>query len=323
MEYRDDLKITDLKYHQLNELAEFMANSGFLWNDKDLLCYIIDTLSENISDNIIVTHNNRIVGCNLIISTIASINGNVTKIKWSHSTYLAPPYRKDIGLTFFLTTCNINNMWGYGLTPINKRLHELNGTNIYAYSNAYKIRIRTKKNRYEGYFPDCFIQSGMKFQRCYDAVSHNMPNSGLWNKDLLDVDFIRDNNFMHRRFYASPFNYYIYKVGNDINEDILYFVLRVRRVKDVVSFFLVDYRFSINEHSLFTKIIDAIEYLAKINNISDIYIFSTLQWDLINDTRLFPYGKPAIIICNSEIKNKSHHAMVTPADSDCDLIPVQ
>ena len=67
-----DYKITNLEYSQFEELVTFMESSDFLWSDVKLLKYILFTLNDTIEDNIVVLYRNKIIGCNLFITSIVS-----------------------------------------------------------------------------------------------------------------------------------------------------------------------------------------------------------------------------------------------------------
>ena len=321
-----DYKITNLEYSQFEELVTFMESSDFLWSDVKLLKYILFTLNDTIEDNIVVLYRNKIIGCNLFITSIVSICGEIRKIRWSHSTYLLPEHRKYIGLQLFYEVNNLNDIWGFGLTSINRKLHKLNKTLFLTPSRAYVLNLDKYNNisqHDQNYYPPKFEVHNLSFEKCYSAKDHVMPNNGFWNKEIVDVDFIRDNEYMSRRFYNSPINYHIYKVSQKQECDLLYFVVRIRVIKGVKYLFLVDYRFKVNTPLVFTYIIDAFEFLARNNGISKGYIFTTLPANIIEqDIRLESYGTLSDIICNSEKVDSTFDLFVTPSDSDCDLIPI-
>lgn len=328
-------RIKQLQSYQIKELAEFMASSNFLWNDFDLLKYIVKILSHKIEDNIIVTYKGKIVGCNLYLRTVATINGEIRTILWSHSTYLSPEHRKCIGLEFFINSYSKDDVWGFGLTEMNRRIHQLSGTTFCGKSCAYIVSpyfIKTKKSRHfcnnsrlneEYIFPYYYELDGKKYIKCFSARDHNMPEGGFWNPSVLDVDFVRNQEFMEKRFYNNSKKYHIYRTSLDPNCDDSYFVFKVTTIKDLPALYLVDYRFNISDRSGLSAILNSLCYLASDNDINSIYFFTTLPTEYIYSNYGFitPYGNKADIITNSLNVTNDCFMMVTPGDSDCELIP--
>lgn len=319
-----DYIITTMEVTRIDELCKFMGDSGFLWRDKKLLAYLL-ILSSDISDNTIVLFKNKIVGCNLYISTKACINGSTRTIKWSHSTYLSPEHRRHVGIDMLFESVTRKDIWGFGLTKINNKIHRLSGSIFCKPSQAYICDLTpdkiSRKNR-KSKFPKEFICNGRKFKRCMFSTDHKMPNSGIWNGDCLNVDFIRDCDFMQKRFYGSNRSYWIYKVVRNTEVDELYFVVKEIYSRDKLILFLVDYRFKFNETDSFKAILNALNYLVRNNEYDAIFVTTTFNAeDILSEYGYCKYGDSSSIVTNSPEAYNDMQLMVTPADSDCELIP--
>ncbi len=329
-------KIERLKLFQIEELAKFMANSNFLWDDIRLLKYIIEKLSRRVDDNIVVTHNGRIVGCNLFLHTFASINGKSRAIRWSHSTYLEREHRKYIGLEFFLNSYSDKDTWGFGLTEINRKIHVLNGSTFCGESRAYIVspfyssafkKMNCGSNVRDFYseyiLPSNIELDGRSFIRCHSKDDHKMPHDGFWNPQILNVDFMRNQEFMKKRFYNCPNHYHVYKCILNTTQDELYFVFKIQFIKGMASIFLVDYRFDLSNAKGLSIILDCLCYIAFINSIGRIFLFTTLpsEYVVANYATIIPYGSDSVIVTNSLGISADAFIMATPADSDCELIP--
>lgn len=326
---------------QIEELGKFMADSKFLWNDVVLLRYIIERLSRFVDDNVVVTHNGRIVGCNLYFHTMAAINGEIRDIMWSHSTYLAPEHRRHIGLEFIAKTNSAENIWGFGLTETNRKIHKMTGNTFCGKSRAYIVTPSCSTSVDELHHvyneaatlsdPDSkeiiplrFDLDGKTYIKCFSKEEHKMPNEGFWNPQILNVDFLRNRDFMEKRFYNLSSKYHVYKSILDATQDELYFVFKIQSINGVKAIFLVDYRFNLSDTKGLSRILDCLCHIAKSNSIWHIYIFTTLPPGYVATkyATITPYGSPTGIVTNSPGVSENTLIMVTPADSDCELAPL-
>lgn len=328
--------IENLKLCQLEELSQFMAASNFLRNDAERLRYIVEVLSRKVEDNIVVTYNGRIVGCNLYLHALASINGELRPIRWSHSTYLEKEHRKYIGIEFFVNSYSIDNTWGFGLTETNHKIHELNGTTFCGESKGYfvnpfcippvrKVISGNKESQAISKYiiPMSFKLHGRTFIKCFSDEDHKISD-GFFNPHILNVDFVRNREFLKKRFYDYLNKYHVYKVLSDSNEDEGYYVFKIQYINGLPAIFLVDYRFNLSDSKGLSCILDSLCYIAAINSLCSIYLFTTLPTEYIdaNYASISPYGSRAAIITNSAGVTENSLIMVTPADSDCELFPV-
>ncbi len=248
-------------------------------------------------------------------------------LKWSHSTFIKPEYRSQIGLDFFLRIYDEERVFGYGLTDINKALHKMVGSTFYNPSKAYLLQIETSpiySKEIGDNFPETISVCNVLLKKARDASDIRYPNHGYWNESSLAIDFVRDENFIRNRFFESNNNYYLYYLESSSNTyDPFYFVVRVRNCKGKRCLYMVDYRFDLDNPMSFQLILDAIILLAKINHIEVSYIFSTLPHKYIDPyERLFLWGEDSVIISNIKTNDKCGDIFVTPADSDSDLLPI-
>lgn len=306
----------------LSKLKRLMASSSFLWSDEQLIDYIAGYLTNGKEKQLFVEENNKFVGCNLFMSTKASISNRMEVVRWSHSTYLMNEYRKKYGLDLILKTFEYKNIFGFGLTGINNQIHKYLGSRFLNPSVAYVMTVNDSKyNHLPNIRNNTFKIGANTFKKVNRAGEIVYPHNGIWNGEIMDVDFVRDEDFVHRRFFKSPNNYSIYSISTPFSHDRLYFVTRIRKVKGEMCLFLVDYRFSIDDGEAFDIIVSALEVIAKAHKIHTCYLFSTLEHSLSSSgLNINEYGEKCQIVTN--IKSLAPtNVFITPADSDCELIP--
>ena len=301
-----------------------MATSSFLWSDEQLIDYIAEYLTNEEEEQLFVEDNDEFVGCNLFMSTKASINNKMEIVRWSHSTYLMEEYRKKYGLDLILRTYEKKNIFGFGLTDINNQIHNYLGSVFLNPSIAYVMTVDFSKIKHlPNIHNNTFEISGNIFKKINCAGEITYPHNGIWNGQKFDVDFVRDEDFIQRRFFKSPYNYSIYAISTPFAYDRLYFVTRTRKVKGEICLFLVDYRFSIDDGEAFYLILSALEVIAITHNIHTCYIFSTLKHFLCSSCwNIKEYGGKCQIVTNVKSLSQTN-VFVTPADSDCELIPFE
>ncbi len=319
------IKKQEISEDMLSAIDTFMQDSNFLWSDMSTLKYLLHVLNASGSHQILVYDGDAIIGCNFFVYAPARINKKTTTIAWSNSTFLSPSYRKYVGLDLFFSVYNSKNVMGFGVTDINFKLLSLASANFIATSHGFRLRNDlyddTQPSSSLTYPPDLFIK-GKHFKKVNKASEIRAPKDGSWNRDMV-VDFIRDTNFINKRFFKTPWKYMIYRMNmNDAPVDDLYFACRIRKNRGVQTLFLVDYRFKNDKVQGMNDVIEALYQLSVINNIKECMIFSTLSTQLYTKRgKLEKFGEEVHIISN--IKNiNPESVMITPADSDCDLIPL-
>ncbi len=304
----------------INELEPFFKRNGFLKSHASLL-YILNNLSDLRTKQLIVRNDkNSIVGCNLFIKTRAYILDHDEEIYWSNSTYLDPSYRASCGMKLMMKTEERTNVFGFGLTEINEKLQHLLGNFFLGKSEAYLIHIphsdlKCSARRTNFCIPKYFEVDGLKWKRIMHSSELHYPNGGYWNKNNLAIDFVRDEDFIQKRFLNHYREYYIYAPVQ--SEYSAYFVWRFIHQNDSTALYLVDYRFPIDTPKQMESILNALTYLASLNNIQRVFVFTTIGLPQIGYKTTI-YGSPSLIVTNCTVFSNPQ-IFVTPADSDCEL----
>lgn len=307
------------------DIASFMHNSNFLWSDIPTLDYVLNILNPPYSRQILVYNDNTIVGCNFFIYARTRIKDDYKTIAWSNSTFLDPIYRRYVGLDFILSIYECENVMGFGVTDINYKLLTMLHANFIATSYGFKL-----KNEYYNsgisnpilsYPSDLFVKD-KHFIKVNSSSEIRAPKDGSWNQDM-EIDFIRDEDFINKRFFKTPWHYLIYRLpGNGTSLDELYFICRIRNNKGIRTLFLVDYRFNVDSKMGMDYVIEALYQLCVLNNIKESLIFTSLTSQINTANRVLEkFGEDVHLISNITGINPNS-IMVTPADSDCDLIPL-
>lgn len=308
----------------LSKLKRLMSSSDFLWSNEQLIDYIAERLTRKDEEQLFVEDGKVFVGCNLFMSSHACINDSIVPIRWSHSTYLKDNYRRKYGLDLVLKSYEYRNVFGFGLTEISGMIHKRLGSIFLNPSFAYVLKPYGSKSCIISNNPnDTFEIDHNVFKKIRCANDIIFPQDGIWNRKNLSVDFVRDAIFFQKRFFDSPYDYNIYGISTPYSHDRLYFVTRIRIVKKERCLFLVDYRYSLDDHDAFRLILSALEQIAIKNNIEKCFFFSTVELSLTSfENNIARYGKPCAIVSNNkEILNTN--VFITPADSDNELIPFE
>lgn len=308
----------------LSKLKRLMASSGFLWSNDQLIDYIAKSLTRKDEEQIFVEEDKVFVGCNLFMSSTACINGRIEPIRWSHSTYIQNNYRRKYGLDMVLRSYEYRNVFGFGLTEISGMIHKRLGSCFLNPSFAYVMKINHSYSSIRSNnLNDALEIDYNVFKKISCANDIIYPQDGMWNRKNLSVDFVRDANFIQKRFFDSPYDYSIYGISTPYSHDRLYFVTRIRTVKRERCLFLVDYRYSLDDQDAFQIILSALESIAKKNNIEKCFIFSSLKLSLTSfGENITRYGEPCAIVTNNKELSDTN-VFITPADSDNELIPFE
>lgn len=304
----------------IKELEPFFQRNGFL-KTYDCLQYLLNNQSCTEEKQLIVRNNKKlIVGCNLFLKSRAHFLDHEEDIYWSHSTYLEPSYRASCGIKLMMKVEERENVFGFGLTDINEKLQHLIGNVFLSSSIAYLVQIPSSALNFSAGkdncgIPEYFETAGRTWKRIRRSHELQYPNEGYWNKEKLSVDFVRDEDFIRRRFLNHYKEYYIYSQVQP--KESVYFIWRYIHYNDSIAVYLVDYRFSIDNPAQMKGIVDALVYIALLNHIQRIFVFSTIGLPQPEYPTSI-YGSPSLIVTN-HIMSKDTTVFVTPADSDCEL----
>lgn len=235
-------------------LAEYMCkiNPSFT---KDYIDY---NVNEGILGNqerntsfIVVDEKLNIVGCHLSFSTKAWIHGKEVPVVWGHDTYLNSEYRREIGMDLVLEIAAIKNGFGLGLSDINLKIQKLirsamfvDGTRKYCIISPWiiwrKCQSFFKISHNLPALPSSITTGNNTIIQCKTPDDISIPNKGYWNKDICEVDFIRDKDFLNKRFFQNPVHTYtVYTIKGES----CYFVLRPIQFRGVCALMLADFRY--------------------------------------------------------------------------------
>lgn len=220
--------------------------------------YIAFDIDEAIKGNqeratsfIVINDNKKIVGCHLSFNTKAWIHGKEVSAIWGHDTFLDSEYRREAGMDLILEISAYKYGFGMGLTEINYKIQKLIRSNIFVdgvrkycvlsswvlwRKALYYLRITPKVP----ILPSLIHIEDKTFIQCHTPKDIAIPNGGYWNKDICEVDFIRDEAFLNKRFFQNPVHhYYVYT----LKDECCYFVLRPVIFKGIFVLMVVDFRY--------------------------------------------------------------------------------
>jgi len=318
-----------------DKLIDFCAK---VWpsKSKEYLEYRLKIFCNNndISFNLLVVDSkDNIVGCNLFFPTKVFLAGKIKNAYWSHDTFLQPEYRGEAGVDLIMRSFMCKEYFGAGLSDINKKIQRKLKTNFLTKCNKYYCFnafflipfLWWRKTNYA--FPNAAqSKHGTIFSLIKNPQNVIIYNGGFWNSDISPVDFIRDENFISKRFYNLFNKYYLFQ-SNDSSQNYPYFVLRLIKFKGYIpALSIVDYRFCLKEKDFFFEILSTVRHIAKTMHIP-LIIFSYSH--LNNFSSLFPLiikrdeamAKDIItrVPCTAISDSSLYPIVVTPADSDDDF----
>lgn len=327
------------------KLRNFIRNH-FSKQPDEYLDYRLEQITESDEDilyNIIVLDNNdAIIGCNLFFSTKAIINGIEQRIYWSHNTLIDDNHKGDAGTNLVLAIMEKKH-FGISLSKYSKKYYKIfkstffSKAHIYYFMNIWVIKnminfLLRRNNKKIFLFPDEVLVNKCFFKRIKKSTELNIPNNGYWWKDVLDIDFIRDDKFLSHRFFENFNTYYFYKLEQkDEIMDECYFVVRpiLWRKFNILS--IVDFRCNLKNKKQLTLLLKAINHVAKKNHIgviimrTNLLITALFKTSKINFNLFHPFfisrnEKIDIVASNHYLFTNNPTLIVTSADSDGDFI---
>lgn len=312
-----------------SSLAEYMHKTFPLYSQQ----YIDYNINEAIVGNqeqatsfIAINDNNNIVGCHLSFSTKAWIHGKGIIAIWGHDTYLDSEYRRELGMDLILDISAYKYGFGLGLTDINMKIQKLIRSNIFVegvrkYCLLSPWIIWRKISRFIRVtpsiptMPSTIRVDNVAFVQCYTPKDIIIPNDGYWNKEISEVDFIRDEDFLNKRFFLNPVHKYnVYTIKGEK----CYFVLRPVVFKDVYALMVVDFRYDNTKPELAYKIFKAILKVCNKKRLGAILLTT-------NDNNIKPFlnkkklcrSYPIAFVGGKKIiSSKDSLVYITAADSD-------
>lgn len=322
-------KIIPISELYRNKLISFLRQKYSTYSDAFIEFEVNEAISnaKEPKSIIVVNENDEIVGCHFYFNTKAWINGEERNACWGHNTYLEQEFRHIIGLDFVLKIIAVRNGFGYGLTDINYKIQKLvkgnifiNGLRKYCKLNIWFIwdksfKLLGKQFLIPSSLPPSVNYREDVFQLCLDANEIKIPNGGFWYKNICEVDFIRDEEFLNKRFFFNPVNkYYVYT-----NQDKdLYFVVRPILHNGIPSIQVADFRYLPTQQDKVSHIFHAIEKLCRTLRIG-IMLFTTSERNVKNlyERRWLCKSYPVAFVGGKKvISSEDAYIIVNAADSD-------
>ncbi len=276
---------------------------------------------------IAINEEDEIVGCNLGYITKAWIKGEVRLAVWGHNTFLNKEYRRHLGLDLIMKMVENKDGFGYGLTDINFKIQHLVKTNIFI-KGLRKFCIVNrwffwkeickrfgKKYKEQSSLPSIIKYKDTLFHLCKSAKEINIPNEGFWNKDICEIDFIRDEDFLNKRFFHNTVHkYYVYTNQNNN----CYFTIRPILFRGISAIQVADFRYSTHDPSMPKRIFQAIEKVC-IKSHSGALLFTTSDRNIqkIYMKRKLCKSYPVPFVCyRKNVSSENAYIFVNAADSD-------
>lgn len=276
---------------------------------------------------IVVNESDEIVGCHFYFNTKAWINGEERNALWGHNTYLNKEYRRIVGLDMMLEMATIKNGFGYGLTDINYKIQKLikgnifiNGLRKYHKANiwfAWGMLLRSLRTKIQipKSLPSYINYGKEKFTLCQNVNEIYVPNGGFWYKDICEIDFIRDQEFLNKRFFYNPVNkYYIYTNQNRN----CYFAIRPILHQGIMSIQVADVRYLHTQPEHAKTIFRTIEKIcSRLHAGSLLFTTSDRVIKTLYDKDRLCKSYPVAFICSKKnVSSTNANIIINAADSD-------
>ena len=322
-------KIIPLSAEYTATLAVYMHKKFPLYS-KEYISFDIDEAinsnKETATSFIAIDDDRNIVGCHLSYSTKAWIHDNEVTAIWGHDTYLDSEYRRELGMDFVLESTSYKYGFGMGLTDINTKIQKLvrstifiDGVRKYCVLSPWilwrKVQNFLKAPTSAPSLPPLIHISGKSFTKCQYPKDIQIPNKGYWNKNICEVDFIRDEEFLNKRFFLNPVHqYYVYTLKNES----CYFVLRPVLFKGVYALMVVDFRYDNTMPTQIGLIFKAAKKVCNQKRLGAI-LFTTSDKNvksLFDNNKLCRSYPVAFVGGKKNVTSKDSIVFVTAADSD-------
>lgn len=300
--------------------------------------YIEYTVDNSIKSNpngqasvLVLNKNNEIVGCHQFFNTKAYIKGEEKDVCWGYNTYVDQDYRKKVGLDFIVTFTTKD--FGIGLSEINRKIHkEMKTTFFDGLYNYCKISpniilepVNKLFNNSEAKVLDslnCISTKYYSFRRVKIADQMRISDGGYWYKDKIDIDYIRDKEFLSHRFFSNKvFTYYVYQI-DDKKEYPCYFVVREFTFKGFKALYLVDFRYEYSNVKQLNAIFKAADKIRKKLNCGILFWTSNdplVEKEFSGKINVFKRYDDLVATRTYRL-NKDNTIQVTAADADVDFL---
>ena len=152
----------------------------------------------------------------------------------------------------------------------------------------------------------------------HDVNGIRIPNDGFWFKEYRNIDFIRDADFLRKRFFDNDvFPYQVHSLNS--NEKAAYFVVRQTRYHGYNALTLCDFRYSNNEEKILKSILHAVRKIANQSNIG-IILFVCGDTNMEKALKNTVHHKTKITFVSGMKVQADMSYCITGADSDADFL---
>lgn len=276
---------------------------------------------------IAVNQSDQIVGCHFFFITKAWIHGEESTACWGYNTYLDKEYRRIVGLDLIVEMTAVKNGFGYGLTDINYKIQHLVKGNIFInglrkYCKITKWFILRKIESYLSNtiqlplsFPSSINFGTEEFHLCQDVNEITIPNGGFWYKTICEVDFIRDYDFLNKRYFHNPVNKYHIYTNHEGN---CYFVIRPIHHRGIIGLQVSDVRYLPTRPEQVQSIFHAIEKIcSKMHAGTLSFTTSDKIIKAMYDNKILCNSYPVAFVCGKKnVSSADAYIIVNAADSD-------
>ena len=322
-------KIIPLSAEYTATLAVYMHKKFPLYSEEYISFDIEEAINSNketVTSFIVLDDNQNIVGCHLSFSTKAWIQDKEVTAIWGHDTYLDSEYRRELGMDLVLEIAAYKYGFGMGLTDINTKIQKLIRSNIfvdgvrkYCVLSPWiiwrKIQSFLKTPISVPSLPSVIHIADKSFTKCQSPKEILIPNNGYWNKGICEVDFIRDEEFLNKRFFQNPVHQYIIYT---LKDESCYFVMRPVLFKGVYALMVVDYRYDNTKPEQIRLIFKAAQKVCNQKRLGAI-LFTTSDKNvksLFDNNKLCRSYPVAFVSGKKNITSKDSIVYLTAADSD-------
>lgn len=327
-----EYRIIDYSIEYQQKLKNFLKLHNPSFSDTYIDFLVDNAWNENHEDPaiLVVDEEDNIVGEHLFFYTKAKINGTEKNIHWSHDTFLEENARRYAGLDFMLKIYSRNNCVGIGLSEISKKItRKTKGVywaDIYKYFifNRYFF-IATIKHLI-GIKPTLHFRQeekitikGATFRLGSNIHDIKIPNDGYWGNGSYDIEFIRDENYINKRFFSNPvFHYDVFILETCGKHDEAYFVVRPIIYKGFKALCIVDYRFDTHKEKQLKLLLKAASKLARRNQCGFLFLVASdpFVYRQLGDNPMVVKRQGTFTMPKYQINKDTFDVIATIADPD-------
>jgi hypothetical protein len=245
-------------------------------------------------------------------------------------------YKGAAGLLLIIEMLKNKSTFGFGTSDINLKIQKELGTKfigiatLYVILNIWSFKLLLLKLKLIGIsesdkydFPDILKVGKYKFNKISNVNELNIPNNGYWSDESIDIDFVRNEHFLRKRFFENFNKYYFYKLelDNSTIADECYFVVRPAIEGGFLALSIVDFRFNLKKPEQYKLIFKAVAKLGRRNRFPLLTLRTSVEFKRFNLYPLIYRTNRQQHILTYFPVNTGLKLFVTDADSDSDFLP--